>query len=84
MLSRSLAVFFHKARRKFRNSKTQVVFYGILLNAQLAAYAFTQAFHWIHVNMKKCTSVCSYVLRRIFFPPCFGVAHQSLTPPTNQ
>ncbi|GMI46195.1 hypothetical protein TrCOL_g1446 [Triparma columacea] len=32
---------------------TQVFFYGLHLNSQLAAYGFKVAFHWIHVNMKR-------------------------------
>ena len=27
----------------------------MLLNSQLAAYAYKNAFHWIHVNMKRYT-----------------------------
>ena len=34
-----------------------MVFYGLLLNAQLAAYAYKTAFHWIHVNMRRYTPV---------------------------
>lgn len=43
-----MSAFFTKKR-----TRTEVVFYGLLLNAQLAAYAFKNAFHWIHVNMRR-------------------------------
>ena len=45
-------LFFRRGRRGSKR-KTEVVFYGIFTNAQLAAYAYKNAFTWIHINMKR-------------------------------
>lgn len=37
----------------FRRGSGKVIFYGILLNSRLAAYAFSVGFHYIHVNMRR-------------------------------
>ena len=37
----------------FRRGSGKIIFYGVLINSRLAAYAFSVAYHYIHVNMRR-------------------------------